>query len=38
MTIPKDALKQIEYYATALKALRIRGSAARLVDQAHDAG
>jgi DNA replication protein DnaC len=38
MAIPTDALKQIEYYATALKAPRIRDSAARLADQARDAG
>jgi len=35
---PKDTIKQIEYYATALKAPRIRDSAARLADQARDAG
>lgn len=37
-TMPKDTIKQIEYYATALKAPRIRDSAARLADQARDAG
>src|SRR5215475_13665392 len=35
---PKDTIRQIEYYATALKAPRIRDSAARLADQARDAG
>src|SRR5262245_51669040 len=35
---PKDTIKQIEYYATALKAPRIRDSAARLAEQARDAG
>src|SRR5690349_16018920 len=35
---PKDTIKQIEYYATALKAPRIRDSAARLGEQARDAG
>ena len=29
---PKDTIKQIEYYAAALKAPRIRDSAARLAD------
>jgi hypothetical protein len=38
MTTPKDVIKQIEYYATALKAPWIRDSAARLADQARDAG
>jgi hypothetical protein len=36
--VPADAIRQIEYYATALKAPRIRDSAARLADQARDAG
>ncbi|MBF6302968.1 ATP-binding protein [Nocardia amamiensis] len=38
MAAPKDTAKQIEYYAAALKAPRIRDSAARLADQARDAG
>jgi DNA replication protein DnaC len=38
MAAPKDTLKQIDYYATALKAPRIRDSAARLADQARDSG
>jgi DNA replication protein DnaC len=38
MTASSDTNKQIEYYATALKAPRIRDSAARLADQARDAG
>ena len=38
MSIERDTNKQIEYYATALKAPRIRDSAARLADQARDAG
>lgn len=33
MPIPKDALKQLEYYAAALKAPRICDRAARLTDQ-----
>jgi DNA replication protein DnaC len=35
---PKDAIKQIEYYAAALKAPRIRDSTARPAEQARDAG
>lgn len=38
MSTERDTNKQIEYYATALKAPRIRDSAARLADQARDAG
>jgi DNA replication protein DnaC len=38
VSVPKDTIKQIEYYATALKAPRIRDSAARLAEQARDAG
>jgi DNA replication protein DnaC len=38
MSVPAEVSKQIEYYATALKAPRIRDSAARLADQARDAG
>jgi DNA replication protein DnaC len=38
MAIPADALKQTGYYASALKAPRIRDSAARLAGQARDAG
>ena len=37
-TTPKDTIKQIEYYAAALKAPRIRDSAARLAEQARDSG
>jgi hypothetical protein len=33
---PKDTIKQIQYYAAALKAPRIRDSAARLADRARD--
>ena len=35
---PSDAVKQIHYLAGALKALRITEAAARLADQARDAG
>lgn len=38
MAAPKDVIKQIEYYANALKAPRIRDSAARLAEQARDSG
>jgi DNA replication protein DnaC len=38
MVMPKEPIKQIEYYAAALKAPRIRDSAARLAEQARDAG
>ena len=35
---PSDAIKQIHYLAAALKAPRITEAAARLADQARDAG
>src|SRR5262245_50041720 len=38
MATPADTGKQIEYYANALKAPRIRDTAARLADQARNAG
>ncbi|PPI88995.1 IS21-like element helper ATPase IstB [Nocardia nova] len=38
MAAPKDTIKQIEYYANALKAPRVRDSAARLAEQARDSG
>lgn len=37
-TQPSDAVKQIHYLAAALKAPRITEAAARLADQARDAG
>ena len=37
MSTTRDTNKQIEYYATALKAPRIRDSATRLAEQARDA-
>ena len=37
-TTPSDAVKQIHYLAAALKAPRITEAAARLADQARDAG
>src|SRR6059036_2696354 len=37
-TPPSDAVKQITYLAAALKAPRITEAAARLADQARDAG
>ena len=38
MAVPQEPIKQIQYYAGALKAPRIRVSAARLADQARDSG